>query len=284
MQGCFIFCIDKILDRIIHYAYDKYMRLKEKYIKWRNSKNIFKLMDRKTLLLISIIVITILIIGTIICFFMAIYTKDKPDFIPKETRGSIREGIKNDIAKPLAAVIPAVGNPFYNAAFTYKNNDSFTNSNNFDNTNSSNFKDWKTYKNEELGFELKYPEDFIVNNNSNHINIISSVYKDSESEFPGISISVYNNLEKETDISKWVDENKYLFIGDQETFNVEGFLDRKDFKIASKKGVYFDWLSMGETRNYVYIFNNKIFDLNILGSNNGDLINIAEQIIFNMTD
>lgn len=109
-------------------------------------KNI--ILSRKFLLW-AIFLVTLLIIFGLIWL---IYHKDQPKIIPPETRGKIREGVKEEVVKPVQSVLPGVGNAISNAVY---NASPHANSSNAPSSN------LKTYKNEQYGFEFSYPDRYM---------------------------------------------------------------------------------------------------------------------------
>jgi len=145
--------------------------------------------NKKKYLIIGVICTSILIVAGIGYFFYLVYHKDQPSFVPGETRGDIREGIKEIIAEPLANVWPSVGDAMVGAAYVAPTVQDPT-----DPT-----ANWQTYKNEELGIEFKYPEGWkadIYNQNifGNQVEMYITVDpKNTNYELSQIAIRKYNS-------------------------------------------------------------------------------------------
>lgn len=224
----------------------------------------------KKMVAAMIVFVSIVIILGVIWLLRDIYTEDKPNFLPKETRGEIREGIKENIAQPIAHVLPAVGDSMINAAYQETIPAS-------DITVADPTVGWKTYKNDELGFEIKYPTNNIVVERSGGINIFDQKYEKFQSEFSLITIDTYS-MSGDININQWIEKNSGKIIGEQLPEEVEGFTDRKQFKIGTHDGLYIDWVSMGRVRDYVFTNKNKIVVVEIIGADSA-LIEMAENII-----
>lgn len=101
-----------------------------------------ELFSNKKFLIFSIITTTILIVVT---FLALIYVKDKPAFLPEETRGEIREIIKNDVGTPIEKVVPVVGKRIIEAAYVAPV------------VNADLYEGWLVFHDQGLGIKLKYP-------------------------------------------------------------------------------------------------------------------------------
>lgn len=218
-----------------------------------------------------------LIVLLIIWFFWAIYTQDKPEFIPKETRGDIREGIKEGIAKPIEKVIPSIGKQIVDAAYQPKEADQSGTQTNSTNDTST----WQTYKNETYGYEVKYPEDYLVKENNTIANIYKKEYGTFQGEFPLVTLRAYPITVSNIDLNNWIDTNKNVFIGDQESTKVSGFNNRKYFSFSGNTGIYFDIETMGLTRYYIFQRDNKIIVFEVITLGNTDLLVTSESMITN---
>ena len=76
--------------------------------------------------------------------------------------------------------------------------------------------DWLTYRNEELGFEFRYPNSYIVKEQSNLENYSANIekliffydkkYLNHDTEFPGINYFIYDN-NKKLSLKEWISSN-----------------------------------------------------------------------------
>lgn len=107
-----------------------------------------RLFSNKNFLISLIAVTTILIVVT---FLTLIYTKDKPSFVPEETRGEVREAIKTVVAEPIGSVAPAVGRLIKEAAYEKPIAVSV-----------DRYEGWQAYQNKDFKFEFNYPQGWII--------------------------------------------------------------------------------------------------------------------------
>jgi hypothetical protein len=224
------------------------MNHKLKYIKERKAKKF--VVSRRTLLF-SIAITTSTIVLVIIWVLGSIYIEDKPNFVPKETRGAIREGIKENIAIPLAETIPSVGVPFVESAFTASditigsaNQASVVNSE--DST-----ADWPTYRNTELGFEIKYPKDFVYTTGGE----VGNKYVNFRNKNLPISIPPDFSVEIKEDTAK--DETEWLNLRSAQM----GVSAPETSIIKTSEGSWLKALEVGDPDHYLYVTkrNNKIY-------------------------
>lgn len=153
----------------------------------------------KRLLVISIVAVSVLIIAGTGYFFYLIYHKDEPKFVPGDTRGEVREGIKENIAEPLADVWPAVGEPLVNAVYTTPAGTVTTDN-------------WQTYTNKDLGITLKYPGGWKASTNDVYEEIVSSLSFWSETSYaakkegalPDFNFTVYRKPTGYINIESWL--------------------------------------------------------------------------------
>lgn len=208
---------------------------------------------------VGILVVTAIILFSLIWL---IYSKDQPKIVPPETRGKIREGVKEEIVKPIKSVFPGVGESLSNAEYKPSTTPGTATNNNPVLNNET--ADWQTYQNEEIGYSLKYPENWAKRetNNNNGVVIFSSQYLEFQGEYPQVLVESFAKKENYSNLSKWLDENKNLIIGDQEPSNVPGYSARKPVKYNDISGLEFSFQSMGEDRVTVLNFKNSIIIVN----------------------
>lgn len=155
-------------------------------------------MQSKNGLVWGVISVSVLIIASVISLIISVYTKDEPKIIPQETRGAVREGVKEGVAEPVAKIAPQIGQAIINAA--YKDSPSGTDlkptgpagSNGAPAVDTSN---WSVYRDEKLGFEIRYPEGYTVKNNNNVTSIASMTST-------GVGIWIYK-YETDEDANVW---------------------------------------------------------------------------------
>lgn len=244
-----------------------------------NKEKIREFFKNKRNLKIMILVTSFIILTLIIWLLYSIYANDKPNFIPKETRGDIREGIKDTIAKPIEYIAPSLGKTILNAAHKEETEETVSNQDN-PNVASDEMANWQTYKSDEYGFEVSYPEGYFIRESSNGISIIDNGNKDFQGEYPYIGISSYggNGLS----VNNWINANAQIFIGDQSPSLVEGFDKRTSVNLGKHNVVFFDWSGMGMTRAYTFNRDNKIIVVTVLTADDARLIDIAEKMIINI--
>lgn len=242
----------------------------------KNLKFVFDFRNKKVLLWWIVLVGSLIFLG-IIYFFYLVYHKDKPVFVPEETRKDVRGSIEENVAQPLAKVWPKLGKALLDASFNNQSNvinSQSDNSNVIDPT-----ANWQTYESRDLGISFKYPQGWILQLGSNkNLRIFEERYTDIKSEHPQLYLEIFENNNIE-DLNSWISANKQVFIGDQEESEVSGFLIRNFKQVGSKKIIYFDWESMGENRAYVWSEKSKVFVLTVYPAPD-DYLEKAEKIVF----
>lgn len=118
-----------------------------------------KWLGTRQALWVGIILLSLIIFGSVVALFSSIYVADEPSVVAPKTRQDIRGAIKENIAEPIAKIIPVVGQPIVNAAYVSPVIKS-TNQNPDSGQTTDLTSNWQTYRDEKLGFEIKYPEDY----------------------------------------------------------------------------------------------------------------------------
>lgn len=236
-------------------------------------KDVFK--SQRAVKITILIVTALIVLGPV----KLIYFFDKPKFIPEETRGKVREGVNEDVVKPLEKVIPPLAKAIERAAYQApaSGGSGSSGGQTGSGTSTVDTSNWQTYKNEKYGYELKYPEDYQINNYDSVVSIFDKKYINYQGEFPGISIKLFDS--EGIPLNDWINKHKSYFIGDQDPSEVEGFYKRKSFALGDNKGLFFDWESMGVIHDYVFERNNKIVMILVNPFGDDTLISIVEKII-----
>lgn len=197
----------------------------------------------RKVLVISVIILTLLIIKGVIAL---IYIKDEPKIIPEKVREEVRAGIKETVAAPLEVVIPSVGRAVREAAYT-----PVSQSANSSNNTTSETANWQTYKSEEFGFEVKYPNDYIVYEENEVISITNKDNNDLGIWFyvnqTNLSTNDWWLIEKQrysavfSETEEIINGNKVLVIETTEGLGEVHY-------ILSKNGILLDVLKIGPAK------------------------------------
>lgn len=227
--------------------------------------------------------ITILVVTLMIVFGLVklIYFFDQPKFIPEETRGKVREGVNEEVVKPLEKVIPPLAKAISNAAYKSPASGGQTGSSGTSGSSgTTDTSNWQTYKNDKYGYEIKYPEDYFFTETSAGTLIASNEYRGWQATYPLISIEVHDNAGSQS-VESWTENNSRLFIGDQNPKDVEGFNDKKHIKVGQDNAIEFTYQSMGEIKATVVAHNNKIIVLEVytISAFEGNLADVYKSVL-----
>lgn len=223
-------------------------------MKWSEFvEKIRRFFGNRKVLAILIIVVTFLIIAG---FFSLIYFKDQPKFVPERTRENIREGVKGAIVEPLKSILPSIGQTLSDAE--YRAPSTGTSANGQSSTSSTDTSTWQTYKNDQYGYEIKYPGDVKTSENvsSGFLSSISfwsedNYQKQQNGVFPEFDVNVIDSNSIET-ASEWLNKQN----------NPPGLIS--DIKEVSKN--YCKWLKaieVGDPDHVIYVLkiNDKIYKI-----------------------
>lgn len=206
--------------------------------KWAKAKEFFSRPKVKKWTVIILIILVV--VGSLKALVWAIYTQDKPAFVPEDVRADVRGAIVEKIGKPLQQISNPAGTFIINAAWKSQGN-MYGLEKQDDKT-----KNWPKYTDEETGISFKYPEGWLVDDSGDYIKMFESKYSNYESEYPQIIIKTFdydgNNL------NNWLDSNKEIFIGDQDPLEVPGFAVRVPVKVGALEGLEFEYESMGTNK------------------------------------
>lgn len=203
----------------------------------------------------------ILVVTAIILFSLVwlIYSKDQPKIVPPETRGKIREGIKEEIVKPVKSVFPGVGESLSYAE--YKPSTTTNKITSDDSVSNSETSDWQTYRNTEIGFSLKYPETYTLENINNVISITPK--EDSE-----IGVWIYGYKTNESLDSWWRKEKQKYGANFTESKNTINGINILTAEIT--EGLI--------EKHYILSLNGNIIDILLIGPKNLEkIINTLKQ-------
>jgi hypothetical protein len=223
--------------------------------------------------IILIVVVSLLILGLVKLLFLMIYTQDKPDFIPEETKGEIRKGIEDTVGQGVKNLSPDLGQAIIDASYDSKNSSSTS----FGTDKS----DWVVYRDSEIDISFTYPPTSTVTKRGEVLNIVNAGDENVQGEVPLISIDTSLDLNGTSNIPGWIDSHKSSFIGDQNINDVPGFANKKPFIIGKHTGFYVEWDSMGATRSYVFLRNGRVVIVTVLPADS-DQIRLAEDLISSM--
>lgn len=204
------------------------------------SKNFYK---NPIFINIGILVVTAIIL---VGFVWLVYSKDQPKIIPPETRGKIREGVKEEVVKPVKSVFPRIGEGLSNAEYKpLTTPGQATNNNPVLNNETA---DWQTYKSPN-SFDINYPPEMSATSEGNTTNI----YYQSDS-MRGLTIYTYSyqgSIENWWQTSGINDPAKFLKVD--------------SIKLGQVAYNHYKELSGMQENHYVGYLKGKIFDVVILG-------------------
>jgi hypothetical protein len=116
--------------------------------------------------------------------------------------------------------------------------------------------DWKTYRNEEYGFELKYPRDFFIFKESRSLVVlVPNRYRDNGTETPQIEVNVYSNPFQQ-ELKTWIEINKGRFTG-----NLETLTEPEEVKVNQYRGLRIKHINMGEFMHTFFSNDSYIVDV-----------------------
>lgn len=201
-----------------------------------------EIIKTKKFLYWSIFIVTAFIF---VGFFWLIYHKDQPKIIPPETRGEIREGIKEEIVKPIQSVWTKGGNALADAAFDAGSDEPQFGMKDVSPLGTEN---WKTYYDEDWGILFKYPEDYHIDKTD-----IISINPIGKSDVGIWITSGPTNKNKE---EWWMEESK-KYDARFEISSWQAFSGREAIKASTAAG-------LGET-HYIFVAREKYFDILTIG-------------------
>ncbi|PIZ01142.1 hypothetical protein COY62_00180, partial [bacterium (Candidatus Howlettbacteria) CG_4_10_14_0_8_um_filter_40_9] len=141
----------------------------------------------------------------------------------------------------------------------------------------------KIYRNDEFGYSVKVPSNYIVKETTRGTKIIEDKYSDSQSDYPSIEINVYQNPNRDTAYN-WLIKNASLFIGDQKPEEVEGFTSPSDISVKNLKGVVLKWDSMGVVEDIVLEKDDKIVVLEFHSPSSLEMAGDSEAIYLQIVE
>jgi hypothetical protein len=117
------------------------------------------------------------------------------------------------------------------------------------NSNNSETADWKTYRNEELGFEFKYPENWVIEKTSNYISFCSTKYLDANE---CVILRTYDNPSN-LSLRDFVGNN-----AEELMINLEDSFGEQEKIINGRSVFYFEEPAIGTLSNYFISANQRI--------------------------